>query len=384
MRNAFTRTSKLLLYSLMILGGGYAHAISVTASARGTLPPDLVESSGLDYTGGTHFWSLNDSGDPKIFRIADDGSLTRTVTITNALNRNWEDLAHDAARTHLFIGDFGNNNCDRTNLRVYKIPYPSTIAANTIAAELISFTYQDQHQFPARWMNFDVEAFLHFQGQLFLFTKADGSAVGYTKMYTIPDVAGSYVAMLVDSFYTNDRTTGATISPDGTSMVLISNTHIHLFRNFVGNDFFHGTHTQINIAGGWTQKEAVSFGSNTEIYLTDENTGGGNHLYYIDLSSFIPPPASTLSVNNLSKDDIVSIYPNPANDHLNIVLKNVTAEKISISIFDMTGKLALKCPVENSSEPIQLNTAILPTGVYFYRIYADAKEVQTSRLVVTH
>ena len=378
MRNIFTSVAPLLC---VILITGQVKALTVSANIKGTLPSALVESSGLDHTGGTHFWSLNDSGDPKIFRIADDGTLTRTVTITNAVNRNWEDIAHDAARNFMFIGDFGNNNCDRTNLRIYKIPYPSGIAANTIAAEQITFEYEDQARFPSPWMNFDVEAFLHFQGQIFIFTKTDGNAIGYTKMYTVPDVAGHYVAMLVDSFYTNDRTTGATISPNGKSVVLISNTHIHLFRNYTGNDFFHGTHVQINIAGGWTQKEAVAFSSDREIYMTDENTGSGNHLYYVDLSSWIP--AAPLAVSKVPDEVRVSVYPNPANDIVNLSIQS-EFKNASIGIFDITGKLTYQSLIENATSPFVISTADLPAGVYFYRIYDDAKEVKTARLVVNH
>ena len=356
---------------------------SVSAQSQGTLPSCLVESSGLDHTGGTHFWSLNDSGSPEIYRIASDGSLTRTVTITNASNRNWEDLAHDAGRNYMYIGDFGNNNCDRTNLRVYRIPYPSQVASNTIAAEEIRFSYPDQRAFPSPWMNFDSEGFFHFNGKLYIFTKTDGSAVGYTKMYSIPDHPGTYVATLIDSFYTNDRTTSADISPNGTSVVLISNTHIHLFRNFSGDNFFHGQHTQINISGGWTQKEAVTFSSNSEIYLTDENTGNGNHLYYINLSSWIPAPSISTGIADLNQSS-ASLYPVPANEYVNVSFKNMNSQNIRISLFDLTGKTVFDGTVENPLIPFTINTSEFPAGVYFYKVFDDAKEVQTARLIISH
>jgi hypothetical protein len=94
--------------------------------------------------------------------------------------------------------------------------------------------------------------------------------MGYTKMYSIPDVAGTYIATLVDSFHTYDRTTSAAISPDGTTFLLMSYTHLHLFRNFSGANFFGGQHTMIDFGGTLTQKEAVCFISNNEIYMTDE------------------------------------------------------------------------------------------------------------------
>ena len=64
------------------------------------------------------------------------------------------------------------------------------------------------------WMNFDAEGFFQRNGLLYIFSKSDGSAVGYTKLYTIPDQPGTYTATLIDSFYTNDRITSADINSD--------------------------------------------------------------------------------------------------------------------------------------------------------------------------
>ncbi len=382
MKKTYEIVSKCYVFIIMILISGGAKALSVTARPQGSLPSCLIESSGLDFTGGTHFWSLNDSGhNEELYRISNTGVLTRTVAVTNATNHDWEELAHDAGRNYMFIGDFGNNLCNRANLKIYKIPYPSTVQANTIAADEISFTYPDQNRIPSSWMNFDAEAFFHFQGRLYIFTKADGSAIGYTKMYSVPDVPGNYVATLVDSFYTNDRTTSADVSPDGSSVVLISNTHIHLFRNFSGNNFFNGQHTQLSIAGSWTQKEAVTFGSNNEIFLTDENTGAGNQLYSVDLSQWIPTTPTFIDyVSHVT----ASVYPLPANEVINVRLSNVNAEKITFTLYDITGKSIYEARIEDETNPFVLRVSDIPTGIYFYKLYADFKEVQTARVIISH
>ena len=384
MINTLRRFIKESLLILVILMSATAYGLSVNATAIGTLPGVLYESSAVDFTGGSHFWSLDDSGGPILYEVARDGSLTKTLTISNAHNRNWEELTHDASRNYMFIGDFGNNNDDRTNLRVYRIPYPSSNSPASVTADEIDFRYPDQNCIPARWLNFDVESFFHYQGRLFLFSKADGSAVGYTKMYSIPDSPGNYVATLVDSFYTNDRTTSADISPDGLSVVLISNTHIHIFRNFSGTDFFGGQHTQLNIAGSWTQKEGVSFGGNNEIYLTDENTGSGNHLYYIDLSTWIPPAQSTTTSIEKINEVSASVYPVPANQFVNVMLKNVHEGKITFSLFDVTGKNIFDSRIENPYVQFMIRTEEFQTGIYFYKIYSDAVEIQTSRIIISH
>lgn len=226
---------------------------AITATLKGSLPSSVGECSGLDFNGNASFWTHNDGfGDNRLYKVGMTGSLQQTITLTGATNFDWEDLTHDVNRDHLFIGDFSNNDCDRTNLRIYKIPYPNS-STTTVTPEIIEFTFSDQTDFPSAWMNFDVEAFLHFNGRLYLFTKADGSAIGYTKMYSLSENAGTKVANLVDSFYTNDRTTAADVSPSGDAMILMSNSHIHIFKNFSGSDFLVAI-TQVNISGGWTQK----------------------------------------------------------------------------------------------------------------------------------
>lgn len=389
MGNNNTILRGILVMIFMTMMSSASKAVSISANVLGNLPNELYESSAVDFTGGTHFWSLDDSGAPNIYRIAMDGSLTRTVTITGASNRNWEDMTHDVARNNMFIGDFGNNNNDRTNLRIYKIPYPSSVSVNTIAAEEIRFTYPDQNRFPSPWMNFDAESFFHFQGKLYIFSKADGSAVGYTKMYSVPDMAGTYVATLVDSFYTNDRTTSADISPDGNAVVLISNSRIHIFRNYTGDNFFHGQHTLVSIAGSWTQKEGVCFAGNNDVYLTDENNGAGNHLYHIDLSAYIPiampppPPVVTTGIEQVN-EAMAGVFPNPTNESVNVWVKNSGSDKLSVAIFDLTGKMIFSDAIENPNSPYVIHTSDYPVGVYFYKVYANAKEIQTARLIISH
>jgi hypothetical protein len=73
------------------------------------LPDEVKETSGLLFLDGkiiTH----NDSGDaPNLYEIDSlSGTILRTVTISNATNVDWEDLAEND--THIFIADIGNNN----------------------------------------------------------------------------------------------------------------------------------------------------------------------------------------------------------------------------------------------------------------------------------
>ncbi len=351
---------------------------AITATLKGSLPSSVGECSGLDFNGNASFWTHNDGfGDNRLYKVGMTGSLQQTITLTGATNFDWEDLTHDVNRDHLFIGDFGNNDCDRTNLRIYKIPYPNS-STTTVTPEIIEFTFSDQTDFPSAWMNFDVEAFLHFNGRLYLFTKADGSAIGYTKMYSLSENAGTKVANLVDSFYTNDRTTAADVSPSGDAMILMSNSHIHIFKNFSGSDFFGGDHTQVNISGGWTQKEAVAFTSDNEIYIADEDNGNGNNVYYLSLSNYIA--ASTTTAVNEVENSSTNVYPNPATEIIHFDLSK-QFNSVTVQLYDITGKMIATSSFSKAQEMVMDINKFSP-GVYFYKLITDGRLLKTERIVL--
>ncbi len=362
---------------LQLMSSSYLMTLSaITATVRGSLPTSINEASSLNYDGESGFWSNNDGGGSnKIYRISSTGSLKQSITILESTNTDWEDITHDADRSNMFIGDFGNNNSSRRNLKIYKIPYPSSASGNTITASAINFSYPDQTKFPSSWNNFDVEAFFSLKGKLYLFTKGIGNAAKYTKMYMLPDKPGTYVATLVDSFYVNGRITGAAMSPDKKSAVLISNTQIHLFRNFISNNIFTGQYFKIGISGSWTQKEGVSFFSNSLIYLSDEGVPGRNHLYSVDLSSYIITPRLSSQIINEEVFSSIKInaYPNPANSFTSIE-NNELFSHVEILIINLNGQVVKHIEIENPDQNIRLETDMLPAGIYAIQLIGDYRK----------
>lgn len=63
----------------------------------------------------------------------------------------------------------------------------------------------------------------------------------------------------------------------------------------------------------------------------------------------------------------VTLYPNPANDCINVYIKdNKLSEKIFFSVFDIYGKNILNLPIESELTPISI--AHLSNGIYIARI----------------
>lgn len=100
------------------------------------------------------------------------------------------------------------------------------------------------------------------------------------------------------------------------------------------------------------------------------NSGGADHAILIDNFTV----NQVLSTNQFFKD-YFSIYPNPANDIVNIS-KNSTVEIKSISIADINGRIVK----EINNEVASINIADLSAGVYFLKI-STAEGTGTTKLI---
>lgn len=290
-------------------------AQSMPLTAIAPMPAILEESSGLIRTGPNKLWSHNDSGgEAKLYCFDTTGAVVRTLTISNASNVDWEEVTRDDSG-NVYIGDFGNNSNNRTNLRIYKVGDPDQVVGDSTVAEIIDFSYPDQAAFPPpdSLLKFDMEAMVAYGDSLYLFSKNRTSPYdGYTRRYRLPQAPGTYVATLVDSFYagpgpqTSDWICGAALSPDKEHLLLVSYPKAWLFSCFEGADFFGGA--VVELSYNFTQKEAVAWRDNHVAYLTDELFGGvlGGDLYRADLGLYTAEPTVDLGNDTtLTGDSLV-------------------------------------------------------------------------------
>ena len=359
---------KILLYFVLVFSftSEIISAQTISLQTLGSLQPNCNETSGLEQTDTTSIWSHNDSGgNPMLYHYLLNGQVIDSVVIAGATNVDWEDLANDHAGT-LFIGDFGNNTCDRTNLRIYRVStYALASGIDTVFADTISFSYPDQNAFPPSGanLNFDSEAMIHSGDSLYLFSKNISSSAntGFTKFYRLPDAPGNYVAELIDSFYTNQQVTSADISDNDSVFVLLTYQSVFIFKNFAQHHFFSVT-PEHYLFSTLTQKEAVLYKNNHQLYISDERFfGTGGNFYLADLISGIENP------KGLKKN--FSIYPNPCATQFSIAATNFIKEKLCISIFNESGKEVWAG--NNLKLPIDISTEKFCDGIYFVRIISD-------------
>lgn len=324
------------------------------------LPKELIESSGIAIEGNNRIWSHEDSGNTnELYCFDSTGALLCTLTIENAKNIDWEDLAVDNEE-NWFIGDFGNNNNTRTDLAIYRIPSPENISENTVNATIIRFTLEDQTTFPppSSNRNFDIEAMVWHNDSLYLFTKNRSNPfTGITKMYVLPDAPGNHVARLVDSQFIGStvetgRITSADINHHTGELVLLTNKSLISFTNYTGNRFFNGHKTDYIFNTTPGQNESIAFVSGTKLYMTEEGSGNtGGFLYEILLPQ---PQGITQTESNQRK-----IYPNPTHGFVWFDKKTESTQYI----YNQTGQMVKE--IDAGSQFVDFSN--LQNGLYFIR-----------------
>lgn len=227
----------------------------------------VPESSGLAAgpQPGTYY-SFGDNGNAAtLYQIDGTGRVTAKVAI-DAKNKDWESLTRDPQGTY-FIGDCGNNNSDRRDLRILRVN-----PANPQQVGKIDFTYPDQTEFPPKkkQRNFDCEATVWHEGQIWLFTKDQEERASH--VYTVPDRPGTHTARRVTSLAIPGQVTDAAMSPSGRRLVLLGRSELFVLDGSSWADILKATPRPVDLAGTG-QTEGVAFKDENTLLISTEQGG---------------------------------------------------------------------------------------------------------------
>jgi hypothetical protein len=338
------------------------------------LPEKVKETSGLLFLDGkiiTH----NDSGDAaKLYEVDSlSGAILRTVSISNATNVDWEDLAEND--THIFIADIGNNNGNREDLKIYTILKSDFKESNTVSAATISFSYEDQTVFSsqANSSNFDAEGIVIYENQILIFTK--NWADLKTNVYKIPLTPGSHVASKISSGDIQGLITSATYTEDrffltGYDTSLTPFLIYISYNRMPGENIFFSGFTKISLKdkiGQGSQIEAITNISNTgKYYISRENfsttISGTTFTFKQKLYEFYDETSVLLSISE-NKLTLINISPNPATHKIKI---KTSLPFSTIEIYNSFGKKVPTLIIPNEKE---IDISFLSKGVYYLKIH---------------
>ncbi len=260
------------------------------------LPSELQETSGLIYSHNL-FWTFNDSGGENILYGVDrNGNIQAEVTLNNARNVDWEDIAQDSA--FIYLADAGNNNGNRTDLVIYRISKAQLTPSGKSAADadLIRFSFEDQQTFGylPRTTPFDCEALVATGENLYLFTKnwADET----TTVYRLPAQPGEHTARRTALFEVNGLVTGADLAPSQQKLALSGYKNfrpfVWVFSQFEEDNFFSGEAAFFDLEPILdAQTEGICFVSEDSLAISCERTNSfREQIFWLPLDPNQPAP----------------------------------------------------------------------------------------------
>ncbi|WP_296311172.1 hypothetical protein [Winogradskyella sp. UBA3174] len=231
---------------------------------------ELKEVSAVELDATSHIrWIIEDAGNSNdLFGLDKKGQITRRISVSNAKNKDWEDLTIDT-EGNIYIGDFGNNNEHRKKFKIYKINH-SDLTKDVVTADIIEFTLPEAED------SRDFEAFFIYNKAFYIFSKETKKFI----FVKVPNKIGSHIATLKSNYNLDgkkNKITSADISTDGKIIVLLNHDKVWKLTNYKNDDFFSGKIEKLSFEHD-SQKEGVCFKTNTQIIITDERNGfeGGN------------------------------------------------------------------------------------------------------------
>jgi hypothetical protein len=87
------------------------------------------------------------------------------------------------------------------------------------------------------------------------------------------------------------------------------------------------------------------------------------------------------SVNEISWNEEIRIYPNPSTDHIFVNLNNNGNSDSRIEISDLSGRTVMVRNIDGSSSSVKINTTELQSGIYFLKVI-NGDSYETRKFIV--
>ena len=331
--------------------------------------PTLNENSGIIFYNG-HLFTINDGGNSNsIFELDTLGNIIREITVTNAINVDWEGISQNSQS--VFIGDFGNNSGSREDLCIYEISKQDIEdpQATEVSAIRRPFKFEDQLDF--NWASnahdFDCEALISTEDSLYLFSK--NWLNEETKLYKLPIAwPDTAVATLSAGLNVDGLITDATFDPISKRVMLLGyknnggnlyTSFIWIFWNYQGSSLFSGNKRRIEIGSMFTlgQTEGIALYNSTNGYVSSEQISSvitiPPKLFNFDFSEYLEPESLGIDMVNSFQS---LVYPNPGHSYLTI-----HGKKGTYSIYEYP---SMRFVSSGKNESNQIDISGLNVGTY--------------------
>ena len=338
------------------------------------LTTTLLENSGMIYW-NQHLWMVNDGGSsPSLYMLDQSGSVLDTFFITNATNVDWEALTQSS--THFYIGDFGNNAGNRSNLCIYELNKSDLLSANNqILAQKRTFKYGDQigYSYPTNGHPFDCESFYFENDSLVLLSKAWNNF--YSKRYRFKSDWNDTLSVFPqDSMFVDGLLTDVTLDPVSKRVIALGyknngsnfyTSFVYLLFDYPGTAIFNGNKRRIELGNmlSLSQTEGITLKDSVSGFVSAEQITSvitiPPKLFSVDFSSFL---SGDLATNELMIEPKLTIYPNPTARVINVPSEWIGKK---VSIHTVLGQFFGEIEVDSS---MLLDLNYLQIGEYYLSV----------------
>lgn len=315
------------------------------------------------FTEGVHFFALRSSEGEQFaqvhFKEFDSPQFQLAITKSQQSFTNFTSPLYNVGTTYLLVVKYkfisGNNN-DEVSLFVFDTsnPPPATEPAPTIVPESNS---------PPDAANLNGVVLWQGDGQSPLLLFVDGI---YAYKGWFPETA---LPVELSSF--TSSVSGNTVTLNWTTSVESNNSRFEIERSV--NEEWIRTGT---VMGSGTTSQQVSYS------FSDRNLSPGNYKYRLKQIDF----NGNFNYHNLANEVLVENpnvfrleqnFPNPFNPATTIRYQIPVNGKVSLKVYDMTGKEVVTLLNEFQSagyNTVELNASELSSGMYFYGIEVQSDE----------
>lgn len=338
------------------------------------LPTALNETSGL-LIWNNRIWTHNDDTDTKLYACkTDSANVFDAYTLNGVVNKDWEEITQDSQ--YIYIGDFGNNAGNRTDLKILRIS-KTTFNSGNPAIDTIFFSYENQSQFNPGSNNtdFDCEAFIAHCDSLYLFTKEWSSQ--HTTLYVLPKIPGTYTAKPGVKYNVGGLITGATFYKEKNTIVLSGYTtllqpFLILLYDFKNMHVFSGNKRKINLNLPFHQVEGIATENGLIYFISNEKfvqsfVQTPAKLQSLDLNPYLNGHINQTNSFANKKFAEIELFPNPAIQSISFVNNN-DVKPLNYSIKNMQGNILSKGNITTGLNTISISE--IPAGTYYLEIVA--------------
>lgn len=267
---------------VVVLCAGCAAVVADSGPRLGQVDPAVEESSGLARSEAHPgvFWTHGDSGGgAELFAISTNGRLLGRVAVRGAKAVDWEAITADG-QGHLWIGDHGNNDNDRRDLTLYRVPEPKPGDAEVTVDQVVRFSMPEQTDWPMKGRkNFDLESLFFADGTAWVLTKHRSDLD--TVLYRFPTLEGEVVLERISKFTLGGdpdnfggKATSADLSADGRYLAVLSYHAVFVFeRPEQGHDWLSRPVARVDLNQDITgQCEGIAWDGWSLVFTNEDRT----------------------------------------------------------------------------------------------------------------